>query len=173
MSGNSFFYFLFPSSSLSSHQSGPGRAVGGVSVKNKNDNIDNYSHCPVLSSTSPPSSCLIMLLCVCLSVCISCVMECVFLRSLCQCVCSSNTGFSPYYPPTSSPLLSSPLMVTHLPPLNFKSNLFLFWISFHYFWMFPTLSHSTFSVPHHFHSHTHSLIHSLTLCFVCSSQLPS
>lgn len=40
-----------------------------------------------------------MLLCVCLSVCILCVNECVFLRSLCQCVCSSNTGFSPHYPP--------------------------------------------------------------------------
>lgn len=72
---------------------------------------------------SPPSSCLIMLPCVCLSVCILCVKECVFLRSLCQCVCSSNTGFSPHYPPPPPLFLSSPLMITHSLPLNFKPNL--------------------------------------------------
>lgn len=36
-----------------------------------------------------------------------------FLRSMCQCVCSSNTGFSPYYPHLPPSFLSSFLMVTH------------------------------------------------------------
>lgn len=49
--------------------------------------------------------------------------ECVFLRSLCQCVCSSNTGFSPYYPHLPPSFLSSLLMVTHQPPVDLKPNL--------------------------------------------------
>lgn len=64
-----------------------------------------------------------MLLCVCLWVCNLCVKECVFLRSLCQCVCSSNTGFSPYYPHLPPSFLSSLLMVTHQPPVDLKPNL--------------------------------------------------
>lgn len=74
-----------------------------------------------------------MLLCVCLSVCILCVKECVFLRSLCQCVCSSNTGFSPHYPPPP-PLFFSPhlwWLHTHLLSILTHLTLFifpLFWI---------------------------------------------
>lgn len=61
-----------------------------------------------------------MLLCVCLWVCNLCVKECVFLRSLCQCVCSSNTGFSPYYP--HLPLLFSPhFWWLHTNPLSISN----------------------------------------------------
>lgn len=64
-----------------------------------------------------------MLLCVCLWVCNLCVKECVFLRSLCQCVCSSNTGFSPYYPHLPPSFLSSLLMV---PPSIPNQTLFIY-----------------------------------------------
>ncbi len=74
-----------------------------------------------------------------LSVCILCVKECVFLRSLCQCVCSSNTGFSLHYPPSlpSSSLLTfdgyTPTYSQFQPT---KPCLF-----FHYFWIL-TLFHA-------------------------------
>lgn len=48
-----------------------------------------------------------------------------FLRSLCQCVCSSNTGFSPYYPHLPPSFLSSLLMVTHQPPSISNQTLFI------------------------------------------------
>lgn len=98
----SFIYYLFLSQcySLTTHESGDGRTVGGDFCPNKSDYNWRLFPLPLpLLYLSPPSSCLIMLLCVCLSVCILCVKECVFLRSLCQCVCSSNTGFSPHYSP--------------------------------------------------------------------------
>lgn len=83
-----------------------------------------------------------------------------FLRSLCQCVFSSNTGFSPYYAPPPPPFLSSLLMVTHPPPLNFMPNLiYLVSIIFqflHFLELHPSCSSPT---PHHFHSSVHSLIH--------------
>lgn len=72
--------------------------------QNSSDNIWQWIPLPLpLLYLSSPSSCLMMLLCVCLWVCILCVKECVFLRSLCQCVFSSNTGFSPYYAPPPPP----------------------------------------------------------------------
>lgn len=71
---------------------------------------------------------------------------CVFLRSLCQCVCSSNTGFSPYYPHLPPSFLSSLLMVTHQPPVNLKPN--LIYPSCHYF---KTL-HISLHVTYLFHT---------------------
>lgn len=81
-----------------------------------------------------------MLLCVCLSVCILCVKECVFLRSLCQCVCSSNTGFSLHYPPPP-PLFFSPhfwWLHTHLLSIS-NQTLFVF-----LFFIFPLFLNSYF-----------------------------
>lgn len=119
-----------------------------------------------------------MLLCVCLWVCNLCVKECVFLRSLCQCVCSSNTGFSPYYPHLPPSFLSSLLMVTHQPPVNPKPNLIYpschyctFHISLHATYLPHTDSPFSSTCPSiHFHIH----------CFIAfgfrhqpSSTLPS
>lgn len=67
---------------------------------------------------------------------------CVFLRSLCQCVCSSNTGFSPYYPHLPPSFLSSLLMVTHQPPVNLKPN--LIYPSCHYFKTLHISLHATY-----------------------------
>lgn len=133
--------------SLTTHESGDGRTAVGVSVKNNSDINWQLLLLPLpLLYLSPPSSCLIMLLCVCLSVCILCVKECVFLRSLCQCVCSSNTGFSPHYPPPP-PLFFSPhfwWLHTHLLSIS-NQTLFmcLFSIIFE-LWHFSTLHLSRF-----------------------------
>ena len=133
--------------SLTTHESGDGRTAVGVSVKNNSDINWQLILLPLpLLYLSPPSSCLIMLLCVCLSVCILCVKECVFLRSLCQCVCSSNTGFSPHYPPPP-PLFFSPhfwWLHTHLLSIS-NQTLFvcLFSIIFE-LWHFSTLRLSRF-----------------------------
>lgn len=125
---NLIFIFLSQCYSLTTHESGDGRTAGGVSVKTIV--TINWQLIPLplpLLYLSPPSSCLIMLLCVCLSVCILCVKGCVFLRSLCQCVCSSNTGFSPHYPhllPSSS-LLTFDGYTPHLLSILFS---IIFWI---------------------------------------------
>lgn len=109
-----------------------------------------------------PSSCWIMLLCVCLWVCNLCVKECVFLRSLCQCVCSSNTGFSPYYP--HLPLLFSPhFWWLHTnPPVNFKLN--HIYPSCHYFnpSTFPCMQFICSTLTFHFHPPAHPFISPLT-----------
>lgn len=107
-----------------------------------------------------------MLLCVCLWVCILCVKECVFLRSLCQCVCSSNTGFSPYYPPPP-PLFSLFTFDGYTPtPSQFHTKPYLF--IFPLFLNSYLFLHSTCLVPHQLlttfihlsiHESIHSLIH--------------
>lgn len=137
--------FLSQCYSLTTHKSGDGRTVGGVS---RSQSDKNWQLIPLplpLLYLSPPSSCLIMLLCVCLSVCFLCVEECVFLRSLCQCVCSSNTGFSPHYPPPP-PLFFSPHLQwlhTHLFPISNKT--FVIYFSYFLLLYFP---HSTCPITH-------------------------
>lgn len=125
---------------------------------------------------SPPSSCLIMLLCVCLSVCILCVKECVFLRSLCNVCVALILVFPLTIPPNSSPLLlSSPSMVKHPPPLDSQPNLIYLSIIFVFLHSTSTrhLSYSTLTT-HHFHPHIHSLIHPFThlLGFLLPSSNP-
>lgn len=90
-----------------------------------------------------------------------------FLRSLCQCVCSSNTGFSPYYPPPP-PLFSLFTFdgYTPTPTPQFHTKPYL--INFPLFWNSYPLLHSTCHVPHlhlttfirlSIHRSIHSLIH--------------
>ncbi|MEQ2194662.1 hypothetical protein XENOCAPTIV_001091 [Xenoophorus captivus] len=73
--------------SLTTHESGDGRTMGGVSV---NIRLKILTINPVAPPSPLPISTLFMSInalvcvCVCLSVCILCVNECVFLRSLCQ-----------------------------------------------------------------------------------------
>lgn len=130
--------------------------------QNKSDN--NWQLIPLplpLLYLSPPSSCLIMLLCVCLSVCILCVKECVFLRSLCQCVCSSNTGFSPPLPSPPSSLLTFWWLYTHLFSIS-NQTLFVYFPIIFAFLHSTTLHLSRSSpTPHHFiHLSIHWSIHS-------------
>lgn len=87
-----------------------------------------------------------------------------FLRSLCQCVCSSNTGFSPYYPPPP-PLFSLFTFdgYTPTPTPQFHTKPYL--INFPLFWNSYPLLHSTCHVPHlllttFIHLSIHRSIHS-------------
>lgn len=127
-----FILFFFKCYSLTTHGREDGRTVGGVFVETQVPKINTECHCPSRSSINPhPVPCLIMLLCVCSWFCISWVKECVFLRSLCQCVCSSNTGFSPYYsPPPPFFSLSTFDGYTPTPLLLPNQTLFFF---YHYF----------------------------------------
>lgn len=148
-----FLWFLFCLSkcySLTTHGREDGRTVGGVSVKTQIPKIGSECHCPSRSSTYPhPVPCRIMLLCVCSWFCIFWVTECVFLRSLCQCVCSSNTGFSLTIPHLLPSFLSPLLMVT--PPLLLPNQTFFFktiildflpFLALHLSCYSPTLKHS-------------------------------
>lgn len=102
-----------------------------------------------------------------------------FLRSLCQCVCSSNTGFSPYYPPPP-PLFSLFTFdgYTPTPTPQFHTKPYL--INFPLFWNSYPLLHSTCHVPHlHLTTFIRLSIHSSIDPFidsphlVSSSKLPS
>lgn len=162
--------------SLTTHGREDGRTVGGVFVETQVPKIVSECHCPSRSSTYPhPVPCLIMLLCVRSWFCIFWVKECVFLRSLCQCVCSSNTGFSLTIPHLLPPFLSPLLMVTRPPHSYFQTKLsfftiilnFLPFLALHLSCYLPTLKQSNT------HSHITTIHSSNPSHFVSSSLYPS
>lgn len=96
-----------------------------------------------------------------------------FLRSLCQCVCSSNTGFSPHYPPPPPLFFSPHLQWLHIHLSTSNRNFVLYFSYLLYFYVFHTLpvlsltnssplTSTCLFVDPFIHSLTHSFIHSFT-----------
>lgn len=94
-----------------------------------------------------------------------------YLRSLCQCVCSSNTGFSLTIPHLLPSFLSPLLMVTHPPHSQSHTKPLIFFPIILDFFPFLALHLSCHSPTLQlFHPYTHTLFHPsikfITFCFL-------